>query len=396
MQAKYLLLFRAVLGETLLLHFLYSPVSPEHGKSLAALFACYAAFSFGCHALEKRGRLPPVAGLWTFLADIAATSAILYLTEGLAGDFYIAYFLVILGSCFLEQLSYSFIVGGVACVVYGALAFPGWEAVLNPFYLLRVSLLLVMSFFSAAVAEQARRIEHDTADRFVRRLAWMERLSLVGKAVAGILHETKTPLSTILLNAERARELIGRGKDAREALAMIESEAERACAILNDFLEFSRPAELELSPIDLRSVLERALETMRLTFESRGVRVDAAWSELPALRGSERHLIQVFTNILLNACDAMPLGGRLQVRSRLVDGRIEAEFSDDGVGIPRERLGQVFEPFSTSKSESGGHGLGMSIARWIVQKHGGDIQVESAGPGRGTVVRVFLPVLPKS
>jgi len=388
---KYALLFRVVLGETLLLQVVHHPTASPHPWWFGALFLLYGAAAAGLFIAGRRAPLQPWISLWSFMLDIAITSAVMWAGDLAATDFYVAYFLVILASCFLDRLMLSFIVGGVASVVYAALAFPGPEAWLDPFYMLRVSLLLVSAFFAGYMADQSRRITRELTARFEERLAWMQRLSLVGRAMAGILHETKTPLASILINVETAREMLKRGGDPSETLATIEEEAQRAAEILSDFLQFSRPADLAIKPVKVQELLRKVLDNARLRLKDRGIALESDLGDFPDVAGSERHLIQVFTNLVNNAIDAMPLGGRLAVSARTAGEEAELRFADTGIGIPAERLPGLFEPFATSKGDQGGHGLGLSIARWIVEQHSGELRAESGGVNKGSTFTVVLP-----
>lgn len=392
--AKYALLLRVVLGETLLLQVVHHPSAAQHPRGLGALFLIYGAAALGLFAAGRRKPLHPWINLWSFMLDIGVTSVVMWAGDLGATDFYVAYFLVILASCFLDRLILSFIVGGVASLVYAALAFPGSGAWLDPFYMLRVSMLLVSAFFAGYMADQSRRITGELTARFEERLAWMQRLSMVGRAMAGILHETKTPLASILINVESAREMLKRGGDVSEPLATIEEEAQRAAEILSDFLQFSRPADLAIKPVKAHELLRKVLDNARGRLKERGIALQFAPVELPEVAGSERHLVQVFTNLVNNAIDAMPLGGRLTVDVRSFRGKAEFRVADTGIGIPAERLPEIFEPFATSKGEQGGHGLGLSIARWIVEQHSGELRVESGGVNRGAAFTVELPLAP--
>jgi len=393
-QAKYLLFFRAVLLEILLLQTAYAPGASLDSR-LWAVFAFYAVFAAALYLLSRGRRLPPSAELGSFMVDIAATSGVLYLTEGFTSDLYTAYFLVILASCLLENLAYSFVVGAVACVVYGSLALPGLGQENDSFFLLRTSLLLATSFFSAYVANTARRVERETSERYEQRLAWMQRLSLVGEAIAKVLHEVKTPLNTITLSAEYAREMHGRGQEESfcEQLDLIAQEADRAARILSDYLEFVRPAELALKPLFLQAPLASTIEAMRGRMEERGIVLEASLDRELRVKGSQRHLTQVFMNLFVNAIEAMPFGGRLAVRLEASGALASVSISDTGGGLTPEAQARLFEPFAVPASGGKGHGLGLSIARWILQKHSGDIRLESKGPGKGATVRIRLPLI---
>jgi signal transduction histidine kinase len=394
-QSTYLLLFRGILLEVLLLQALYAPDTVLE-RWMWLVFPAYACLSAAWFWALRRGRLASAWEAWFFLLDIGFTSLVLYLTRGFSTEFYIAYFLVIIASCLLEELSYSFIVGGLACVVYGALAWPAEGVFDEPFYLLRTSLLLVTAFFATYIAGMARRAQTAVGERYNQQLAWMHRLTVVGRALAGVLHEVKTPVSTIILSVDYIRRRIRQGDlaGAEAQLAIIEDEAGRAAAILGDFLEYTKPAELTLTPLPLKSPLQRVMDAQALRLEDRGIAAVLSCPDGLSVPGSERHLIQVFTNLVMNAMAAMPLGGRLSVTARAAGGFAEIEVQDTGEGIAPEVLGRLFEPFSSTRMEEGGHGLGLFIARWIVQKHAGTLTARSEGKGKGTRILVVLPLTP--
>ncbi|UPT75632.1 MAG: HAMP domain-containing histidine kinase [Elusimicrobiota bacterium] len=109
-----------------------------------------------------------------------------------------------------------------------------------------------------------------------------------------------------------------------------------------------------------------------------------------AVKASERHLQQVVTILLINALDAMPFGGRLDVTASVSRGTATVAITDTGVGIDPASLKGLFEPFATGRAEHGGTGLGLNVARWIMHKHGGDVAISSDGIGKGTTVTVTL------
>jgi signal transduction histidine kinase len=107
----------------------------------------------------------------------------------------------------------------------------------------------------------------------------------------------------------------------------------------------------------------------------------------------ERHFHQVLAIVLINALDAMPFGGRLEVRAERRGPDARVTLTDTGVGIEPQVLARLFQPFATGRSESGGTGLGLNVARWIMHKHGGDVAIASAGIGKGTTVTLTLKML---
>ena len=395
MLSTYLFLFRAVLFEILVLALLDVPEAALERQPWIVL-GSYAVGAAGLFWAGRRRTLPEFADLAFFLLDIFATAYTLRWIPGASSHFYVAYFLVILGSCFLPRLSYSFIVGGMACLVYGWLSMPGTGEALESGHLLRLSLLLCTALFSAYILDNVRRLERAKEDARQNRMAWMERLSLVGKAMSGVIHELKSPMGTIVLSAEVVQKILDRPGSRAEAFAQLEvikDEAERAGCILAEFLNFARPAELELKPMPLQVPLRKVFERLAVRMEDADVRFESRLEESTVIAGSEPHLIQVFMNLLGNAIDAMPMGrGTLTVTERRRGNQVDILVRDTGVGIDPEMIGRIFEAFETTKAAGRGHGIGLYVARWIMHKHGGDIRLRSEGHRRGTEVAVTFPL----
>lgn len=397
MTAKHLAFLRLVVFEALLLVALYAPEDRPRTLIWIALFA-HAVGGAVAYYADKMGKIAERGRVLSFGLDLAAVSVIVWATDG-ASELSVVYFLVVLGSCFLRDLRQSFVVGLLACIAYATLTFPGGEWLAEPFYLLRVSLLLATSFLSALMAQDARRADERLAEGFEQKVAWMQRLSTVGQALAGVLHEAKTPLSTILLSSEHARTLLSEGKTAAvdERLRVIAEESERAVEILAGYLEFVKPTPLEVEPLDLKEPVKAALEALSARFEDREIEVARVMTEEPLpVKGSRRHLIQVFTNLLGNAVEAMPLGGRLVVDASRTEFAARIAITDNGTGIEPEMMERLFKPFATTRDDYEGHGLGLSIVRWIVQRHGGSVELSSEGRGKGARVTVDVPLAPQS
>ncbi|MBI5208524.1 MAG: HAMP domain-containing histidine kinase [Elusimicrobia bacterium] len=395
MNAHHFLLFRSVLLGILVLQTVYRPAASHAGPWLAVVLSGYAVASLVLFQRSRLGKLSQALASWTFLVDIAATTMVLGATHGASGDFYVAYFLVILSSCLSGKVGHSFIVGGVACLVYGALSLPSLDCAEATTFLLRLSLILATTFFAAAVVDGTRIVQESADDRYRERLTWLERLSMAGRIAASVLHELKTPLNTILLNAEAVRKDLGGREGPRESadrLRLIEDEVERASAILSDFLDFTGESEFLLAPVPLRRLVEETYRKLSPGIATDVIEFRDELAEGDAVRGSERHLAQVFLNILDNAILAMPFGGRLEVRGSRRQGMLEVSVRDTGVGIAADMLPRIFEPFATTRARKGGHGLGLFVVRWIVQKHGGDVVFRSEGPMRGAEVLVTLPL----
>jgi two-component system NtrC family sensor kinase len=170
----------------------------------------------------------------------------------------------------------------------------------------------------------------------------------------------------------------------------------RASEIVNHLLSFSRTGGTEFKEVNLDQVIEETLTLVAHPFRAANVQVIKNLdSDLPSILGSSNRLQQVFLNLFLNAKDAMPSGGMLEVRSSANNGSVEVEVTDTGLGIQREDLARVFDPFFTTKATGRGTGLGLSVSYGIIKEHAGKIEVRST-PGKGTSFRLEFPAARKA
>ena len=230
------------------------------------------------------------------------------------------------------------------------------------------------------------------------QLAQADKLSSIGLLAAGVAHEINTPLAVISSYAQMlAKQLRG---DARlsPVLDKITQQSFRAAEIANGLLNFSRTSTTEFRSTDLNQVVRDTLSLLEHQFKTAQILVDLELAdELPPIHGNPGKLQQVFLNLLLNAKDAMPGGGRLRVTT-LVNSHVEAVISDSGSGIAPEHLKRIYDPFFTTKNMPGdrrGTGLGLSVSYGIIQEHAGKIHVESA-IGAGTTFHLEFPLLRNS
>ncbi|HVN94667.1 MAG TPA: ATP-binding protein [Terracidiphilus sp.] len=230
------------------------------------------------------------------------------------------------------------------------------------------------------------------------QLAQADKLSSIGLLAAGVAHEINTPLAVISSYSQMlAKQLRG---DARlgPVLDKITQQSFRAAEIANGLLNFSRTSTTEFRSTDLNQVVRDTLSLLEHQFKTAQILVDLDLAEdLPPIHGNPGKLQQVFLNLLLNAKDAMPGGGRLRVAT-LVNGHVEAVITDSGSGIAPEHLKRIYDPFFTTKNMPGdrrGTGLGLSVSYGIIQEHAGKIHVESA-VGSGTTFHLEFPLLRNS
>jgi signal transduction histidine kinase len=225
-----------------------------------------------------------------------------------------------------------------------------------------------------------------------------EKLAALGRLAAGVAHEIGNPLTSISTFAQLLREM-ATDEFAQSSLDIINTHIKRITEIVRQMSAFSRPAAANIALHQINDVLTASLDLMRLDKRMKStiaisVELDPA---LPKTMIDEGQIAQVFINIILNALDAMPEGGRLTVRSSHglnPDGLdvISLSFADTGVGIPPTDLEKIFDPFYTTKEAGKGTGLGLSISYNIVKRFKGDIKITSE-PGKGTTFTIILPVL---
>ena len=234
----------------------------------------------------------------------------------------------------------------------------------------------------------------ETLYRTQQELLHKENLASVGQLAAGVAHEINNPLGTILLFAEVMNKEIAADDPRREDLKMIISETIRCRKIVSDLLNFARQQEVLAQECDIHDLIEQVIEGISHKASFKKVTVLRQFSpQLPAIEADQAQLMQVFVNLLDNAVDAMPAGGTITIRTRLIDSqRLEVMISDTGCGISEENLGKLFTPFFTTKPVGKGTGLGLSIVYGIIKTHRGQITVSSQ-LGQGTTFTVILPVM---
>jgi signal transduction histidine kinase len=225
-----------------------------------------------------------------------------------------------------------------------------------------------------------------------------DRLAAVGEMAAVIAHEVKNPLAGIEVMAGLLRRKIPDAPDAQAVLGDIIKEAKMANAIVQEVLDFVRPIRLQVERTSVRDAVRAAIQLAETKARRGGVEVDVALDDdVPLIQADQHQLMQLFTNLLINAYEAMGGTGRIAIgagRVRLEDGgdgrdAVLVEVSDNGPGMAPEVSEKVFEPFFTTKPQ--GSGLGLAIVRKIVDAHDGRLDLRTA-PGLGTTIRITLPV----
>ncbi len=255
--------------------------------------------------------------------------------------------------------------------------------------------LSVASYRSGEKQSMKVLIAQDVSERvrIEQELREKERLASLGLLAAGAAHEVNTPLTAISSYAQLLLSEVDESDPHHKILKKMERQSFRAAQIVNNLLEFARNRRDELSPVQLDSVLDECVQLLAERADENDVII--SWQRpadpLPVF-GHEGELHQVFTNLLVNALEAMsPSGGRLTLTAEKADTRIRVSVSDTGPGIPAERLDRIFQPFFSGKLSKGGSGLGLAITSNIVRRHAGEIRVENNQNRSGCRFIVELP-----
>jgi signal transduction histidine kinase len=229
--------------------------------------------------------------------------------------------------------------------------------------------------------------------RLEANLIQSEKLAAVGQLAAGVAHEINNPLSAVIANAQLLRRDLPPGElDALESVELIETAGLRASQVVRNLLGFARKEQYEFLAIDLNETIINALSLVKHEAVTRAMDIQVQLQEnMPMIHASKDHLQSVWINIILNALDSMePGNGIINVGTSYKPDEFKVTISDNGTGIPPEKVTRVFEPFFTTKDPGRGTGLGLSICHRIVKQHGGYIQIDSLG-GTGTKFTITLP-----
>ena len=225
------------------------------------------------------------------------------------------------------------------------------------------------------------------------QLQQREKLSSIGLLAAGVAHEVNTPLTGVSSYTQMLLGMLNENDPKHALLQKVRTQAERATNIVNNLLNFSRTGSAtEFADLNVARVLDDTLQLLEPQLRRSQIEIVRSYDkDAPEVYGNAGKLQQVFTNLILNARDAIPDGGRITLSTGTAeDGSLVAEIDDTGIGIAPENVAKIYDPFFTTKGVGQGTGLGLAVSYGIVQEHAGRITVEST-PGHGTTFRITLP-----
>jgi len=395
------LAFQSLLTAILLLFFLFQR---QEIDAWGWKFTLLSGASLGLLALlagapDRRLReLAAQSGL--LFGDAFLTSLTLHWTQNPRSDLYLAYFIIILGAALTRKLAQCFIVAAVASMFYVLSVWtPGAALPHDSGFWLRLPLLWVIAFLAALLSQDAQQAQREIELVLHDQIFQREKLASLGHMAAEVAHRIKGPLTSILVTAEvmQARE-----KALASELGEIRSEALRCRDILKNLLSIGRIEETSFQSMDLCEPIRSAINSARPHLAQRKIRLRLNGLLRPAhILGDRPLLHEAIFAVLQNAVDAMPGGGRLELRLRAVDKRplwskpgeefgfFDLAVADTGCGIDPKILHRIFDPFFTTKS--GGSGLGLPGAQRILHIHNGSIEASSEGPGKGARFLLSVP-----
>jgi two-component system NtrC family sensor kinase len=233
----------------------------------------------------------------------------------------------------------------------------------------------------------------DTLQATQDQLVQSEKLASLGQLAAGVAHELNNPLGTILLYSDILLKEAPPDSQMREDLEVILEETKRCKSIVGSLLEFARQNQVVARPTDLNALILSVIDVEKKRYEGKPVEIVPELAEgLPKIQADQTQIMEVLVNLIENSVDAMPEGGRVDVRTlKEPAGMVTIEIKDNGTGIPPEDLKKLFTPFFTTKPVGKGTGLGLPIVYGIVKMHRGQIVVRSE-VSQGTTFVIQLPI----
>jgi C4-dicarboxylate-specific signal transduction histidine kinase len=267
-----------------------------------------------------------------------------------------------------------------------------------PLLLESLVLLAIAALVGTLVVEYRRRREAEAnARRYLATITHIDRLSMMGQLTASLTHELHQPLGAILRNSEAAKMLLSSGRSSmaeiHDIVEDIRKDDRRAAEIIRRMKVLLRKHEFSRERVDVNELVTETVTFVAPTARAQHVHVETSLhANTPIVDGDRVHLQQVLLNLILNGFDAMirtPAASRtLVVTTTGVNSHVEVAVSDRGSGIPGDAIADIFEPFVTTKPE--GMGIGLSIARNIIEAHHGQIVAEN-NAGGGATVRFSIP-----
>jgi two-component system NtrC family sensor kinase len=259
-----------------------------------------------------------------------------------------------------------------------------------------IALLVIIYGIFTQTLINSRKAALEEKERTQKQLIQAEKLAALGIVAAGIAHEVKNPLAIIIQGVEYLRTSSGSDALLIDIVERIKKSAFRADSIIKGLLSFTRQMPIQAEQVEIEPVVEETLSFIEHQLKLKHIKIVKQFSPgLPKVTMDINQIKQVFLNLLLNSVDAIQDGGTITISAKPLESasgerHLQIIFTDTGVGIPKDEIEKVFDPFYTTKDGSGNAGLGLSIAKGIIDKHNGTLRIESE-TGQGTQVVIGLP-----
>ncbi|MDE2490340.1 MAG: hypothetical protein KGM24_05795 [Elusimicrobia bacterium] len=329
-----------------------------------------------------------------FVGDALVAALVIGRTRT-GSDLFLLYLLLVFGSALTRSARQRLAVAGLTVVLFLATGWRGRGWAASEEFWLRALFLAVSAALMAVLARDAGQARDDERRLYESRLVQVERLATLGRVAGEVAHRIKAPLTTIAVDADVLAQRHADDPATRRELDEIRAEVERCKGILKDLLDLGRIEEMDVEPLDLRAPARAALSSLETLAKSRRVRLAVSGLDRPLpARGDATLLREALSALLQNALEASPQGGEIRVSARTAGGVHRVCVADDGSGLEPAELVRAFEPFFTTK-KGVGTGLGLSAALRIAAKHGGTVEGESAGRGRGARFTLAIPAAPR-
>jgi len=254
---------------------------------------------------------------------------------------------------------------------------------------------LFLILISLRVREAGHTIERQKEQLATanQQLLQAAKLASVGELASGMAHEINNPIGIILGRTDYILSTQDNlSAEARQDLKVVRAQAERVASTVRNLLTFARPSPLSMQRLDLAELVDEAVKLEAPRCRTAAVEIKRSSVRIPTIQADPARLQQVLVNLMNNAIDAMPQGGRLGISiTNGGGGQVVVNISDTGMGITEENQARIFDPFFTTKPAGKGTGLGLAVSYGIIRDHGGEIRVSSI-PGRGSTFSIVLPV----
>ena len=260
--------------------------------------------------------------------------------------------------------------------------------------MLAISAYMALNRLKQGIIEIFKQVMH-SLDKREENLHVTEKMATLGRLATGVAHEIRNPLTSIKMRLFSLDREFEEESSQKEDIQVIREEVDRLEDIVKNFLQFARPPEVKLEPTSISEVINGVTDFLLPKFESQDINIQYNSSDDNVMVLADKdQLRQVLMNILLNACDALPDGGDINLtHERIIEKELKmvrVKIGNSGPSIPLDDAANVFEPFFSTRDE--GTGLGLSIAKRIVESHGGTIKLDEPQEGEGVSFSMTLPV----